>query len=127
MSIETTCPGCKSLFQLPDDLAGETVRCEACGGTFEVPASEPIPTVEPIDDEAKADVVLATLVDPLPEATPPPPLLARAAPDRPPSVLVTLVLMVLFVLGMAGVGAFATFWIVTHLGPAISTAQPANR
>ena len=37
MPITTSCPGCKSLFRLPDDLAGEEVRCQKCARVFVVP------------------------------------------------------------------------------------------
>ena len=49
MSINTTCPGCKSLFRLPEELAGKTVRCQKCAQLFVVPgppAADPEPSAE---------------------------------------------------------------------------------
>ena len=37
MPITATCPGCKALFRLPEDLAGKQVRCQKCAQMFTVP------------------------------------------------------------------------------------------
>ncbi|HYV37366.1 MAG TPA: hypothetical protein VE988_16780, partial [Gemmataceae bacterium] len=37
MSVRVHCPGCQSLYQLPDRLSGKTVRCKGCSATFVVP------------------------------------------------------------------------------------------
>ncbi len=37
MSIKTACPQCQANFELDDRLAGKTVRCQKCQGTFKVP------------------------------------------------------------------------------------------
>jgi hypothetical protein len=36
MSIQCVCPGCRSVFHLPDNLLGKTVRCQACQAEFQV-------------------------------------------------------------------------------------------
>ena len=36
MSIPSVCPGCRSVFHLPDNLLGKTVRCQACRAEFRV-------------------------------------------------------------------------------------------
>src|SRR5436309_2730917 len=40
MSISTTCPNCSAFFRLGDDLAGKTVKCQACASMFVVPAGD---------------------------------------------------------------------------------------
>ncbi len=37
MKIKTLCPSCQSLFRLPSELAGKTVRCQKCQLLFTVP------------------------------------------------------------------------------------------
>ena len=39
MPIATTCPNCKALFRLADDMAGEKVKCQKCQNIFVVPES----------------------------------------------------------------------------------------
>jgi predicted Zn finger-like uncharacterized protein len=39
MSISTTCPSCKALFRLPDNMAGKKVKCQKCANVFVVPAA----------------------------------------------------------------------------------------
>lgn len=40
MPISTTCPNCKALFRLAEELAGKTVRCQRCENIFVVPDAE---------------------------------------------------------------------------------------
>ncbi len=40
MSIRTSCPQCQAKFELDENLAGKTVRCQQCQGTFQVPELE---------------------------------------------------------------------------------------
>ncbi|MBP3960103.1 hypothetical protein J8F10_33170 [Gemmata sp. G18] len=43
MSIPISCAGCKSAFEVPDTLAGKTIRCTSCKAQMAVPeALEPI-------------------------------------------------------------------------------------
>ncbi len=144
MPITTSCPGCKSLFRLPDDLAGQEVRCQKCAQLFVVPmpttgATEPSvvalqappeappPAAPPEDAPSEGApapetpveaVVMATLAVPKEEKPKPPPLPKAFVPEeRPASVLGAIALLLLFFLGMLGTGAAATIWIVTHLSP----------
>src|SRR5262245_32790189 len=79
MSITTTCPGCKALLRLPDDLAGKQVRCQKCKNMFTVPgplmsdAAPPAlaasPTEAPIEaklapEPPKEEIIDATLAEP---------------------------------------------------------------
>lgn len=150
MSITTTCPGCQSLFRLPDDLAGAQVRCQKCEKLFVVPGplaamAEPMvaastaqpeapapsaPVEEPVEATQapaapKEEVVLATL------AAPKPPPLPRQPPpaERPPSVVAALALVLLFMIGLFSIGGFATFWVAAHLAAPIRVtgATPLDR
>jgi hypothetical protein len=146
MSITTTCSGCKSLFRLPENLAGKKVRCQKCREMFLVPgpraeeppapipeASQPVgnaSTPEPVS-EAPAPPTVATepavastaAAEPIADATlapvEPAPPRKPLPPERAPSVLVSLALLVLFFLGLAGIGVFSGIWVATKIRPAI--------
>ncbi len=53
MPIATTCPNCAAKFKLNDDLAGKSVKCQKCGGTFTVPSAdeEPPTVLKAADDD----------------------------------------------------------------------------
>jgi len=51
MPVRVRCPGCESLYRLADHLAGKTVRCKSCGGTFKVPIATEEPAQEAAADE----------------------------------------------------------------------------
>jgi predicted Zn finger-like uncharacterized protein len=46
MPISTTCPSCKAIFRLAEELAGKKVKCQKCQSLFVVPAGE-AGTMEP--------------------------------------------------------------------------------
>jgi predicted Zn finger-like uncharacterized protein len=83
MPITTTCPGCKSLFRLPDTLSGKQVRCQKCANLFVVPqlfgglaestVAAPPPEPEPIHAPEP------------PRETPPEPEPEAAAPQADPA------------------------------------------
>jgi hypothetical protein len=91
MAISTLCPGCQSLFRLPDDLAGKQVRCQQCGrlmmvpGVLSAPAKVPLPPKAPVYPEPTPAVVLP----PRPPAAEPPatPALSAPAGDGLPAVV----------------------------------------
>ncbi len=76
MPIKTSCPQCQASFELPDRLAGKTVRCQKCQATFKVPELEydvvlvepqspnPIVVVDP--PKPADDGVVATMAGPPP-------------------------------------------------------------
>lgn len=70
MSITVTCPNCKVLFRLGEEMAGTKVRCAKCEHIFTVAvgASKPRTKVDPEETTVTAS------------AAPPPPV-AAAAPD----------------------------------------------
>src|SRR5687768_11607862 len=53
MAITTLCPGCRSLFRLPEELAGRQARCQKCGQRFLVPG---VAYAEAYPDDASAEV-----------------------------------------------------------------------
>jgi hypothetical protein len=72
MSIYASCDACKAGQDLPDDMAGKTVRCKACGRNFVAYDSEP-PEEAPL-------TALPAAPQPAPRPRPPSP---RPRPRRP--------------------------------------------
>jgi predicted Zn finger-like uncharacterized protein len=117
MAITTTCPACEAGFNLPDELAGQMVRCQRCEQTFVVPmppelAAPPAPVAETPATEEPAPATLAE------------------APKRKPPVPVsgagvgwTTALVALFLFSVLGSSVFAVVWIIVHLGPPIQAAS----
>ncbi len=78
MSISTNCPNCKSLFRLPDELAGRTAKCQKCAQLFVVPTGQagevaPAESVRK-EEEARANEPPAekpTMMPPAPHPLPP--------------------------------------------------------
>src|ERR1051326_7425623 len=90
MLIATTCPQCKALFRLADDMAGKTVKCQKCQQMFVVPTSNGT-TIVPgthVPQENQANVpdeapILASIAE---EATPAPSPTAIALPQAVSSI-----------------------------------------
>ena len=47
MSIPITCAGCHAAFEVPDGLAGKTIRCTSCKAQMAVPAADQAETLVP--------------------------------------------------------------------------------
>lgn len=80
MSISTNCPNCKSLFRLPDELAGRTAKCQKCAQLFVVPTGQ-------ADEVAPAESVRKE--EDIPANEPPaeqPAVMPPAPPPLPPVV-----------------------------------------
>jgi predicted Zn finger-like uncharacterized protein len=80
MPITTTCPGCKALFRLPEELAGKQVRCQKCEQLFAVPlpiTGTPSAVEPPVDEP-----ILAPIAEPT--APKEEPILATVIGDAPP-------------------------------------------
>jgi predicted Zn finger-like uncharacterized protein len=82
MPIATTCPNCKAMFRLPEDLAGKTVKCQKCAQLFVVPEGN-TETVAPGAvvtgaDSAPPEPAQSTPISLPPPPSPKPPILARA-------------------------------------------------
>ena len=76
-TIAAGCPSCGKTFQVPQHLAGKTLRCKACQATFAVPpapGAAPTPGAKP--KSAGADAPLRFKEDPpaAPKPAPPAPL-----------------------------------------------------
>lgn len=153
MSITTSCPSCKALFRLPENLAGQPVRCQKCEQIFTVPmlvTGVPAPPAPVAPEPPPEDFAPATIAEEEPkidivvegkakkEESAKPPALpknaavpkAPAAPLPPPrlaGLLWTLVPLALFLLGMIGAGGFAAIWVATHLGPPLRSAANPDR
>ena len=78
MAIATTCPNCKALFRLADEMAGKKVKCQKCAQVF---------TVATADAKADPDASVKRAIDmeiDAPKVAPAPP-----ADDAPPDSAVT--------------------------------------
>jgi predicted Zn finger-like uncharacterized protein len=75
MAIPITCPGCQAAFEVPENLAGKTIRCTSCKTQLTIPAA-PLA----LDDDA-----------PAPAAKPSPAKAAagngadKTSPNKPPA------------------------------------------
>lgn len=78
MPIPMTCPGCRSPFDIPDALAGKTIRCTKCKAEMKVPAAKT--AVRVVD--AKPVVEARTVVEAKPVKPSPAP--RRPVDDPPP-------------------------------------------
>ncbi|HZZ81231.1 MAG TPA: MJ0042-type zinc finger domain-containing protein [Gemmataceae bacterium] len=58
MPIATTCPNCKALFRLPEEMAGRKVQCQKCASQFVVPKAEAETTVPGVPVAVEAEVVV---------------------------------------------------------------------
>src|SRR5947208_3613026 len=87
MSIQASCPECRSRFTLADDLAGKKVRCNRCQEVFEAPA------------RSREDVTAA------PVARKAGPARRGSADDRPVRAAKKMSVWGWVGLGLAGVGA----------------------
>jgi hypothetical protein len=81
MSIPINCPGCQSAFDVPDNLAGKTIRCTSCKAQMPVPAAaaagaEGSPAKKPFGFGSKS----SPAVNAVPK---PPPAPAKASPAKP--------------------------------------------
>jgi predicted Zn finger-like uncharacterized protein len=114
MPIRMTCPGCQAPFELPDEMAGQSVRCSECKHVFEVsapPADQPVP---PVEETAPAELVEEKPAQPQRRSAPP--------AERPASIAVAIILSAFFLMTLLGIAGLATLWIALHLGPPIPSA-----
>lgn len=50
-TIQTSCPACQAVFDVPEDLIGQDAECPECDGAFVIEAYE-APNELPVDDGA---------------------------------------------------------------------------
>lgn len=118
MAISITCPGCQSVYPVPETLVGKTIRCKKCGEMVAVtaPAAAPV-AARPVaakpaarvvdDDDAAIPVRPARARRDLDDEDAAPPAGDRGKPEKKGSKLPLVLGAVLggLVLGAAGVGA----------------------
>jgi predicted Zn finger-like uncharacterized protein len=83
MLIATACPNCKALFRLPENMAGQKVKCQKCQHIFVVPKAEDN-AVAPAASVAKPPIDMELDPKPAPEPIPAPVATAVVAP--PPAL-----------------------------------------
>jgi hypothetical protein len=54
MPLPAACPKCKKQYQLPDQLAGKSVKCNACGNSFSVGTPAAAPAITTANKTARA-------------------------------------------------------------------------
>ncbi len=77
------CPNCQKMLTVPEEFAGQLMKCPLCSGTFTVPglpgAAPPPPSVQPEPD------IYTVRPEPLPPPSPPvPPPLSHLEPSSSP-------------------------------------------
>ncbi|MFM8272230.1 MAG: hypothetical protein ACKODX_07825, partial [Gemmata sp.] len=78
MSIPITCAGCKSAFDVPDTLAGKTIRCTSCKAQMTVPESlDAVDEVEVVEETGSGPKKAG--VAPARKPSPPQPAAKKAA------------------------------------------------
>jgi predicted Zn finger-like uncharacterized protein len=84
MPIATSCPNCKALFRLADEMAGKMVKCQKCQTLFVVPKSDATMTMPGILASA-ANKPAQEQAQPAPTASSPPqPIPLPPMPVNPP-------------------------------------------
>jgi predicted Zn finger-like uncharacterized protein len=82
MPIATTCPNCKALFRLPEEMAGRTVKCQKCASQFVVPKAEAETTMPGVPVAVEEEVIVAEKAQPRgPLSSMPLPPMPIAPPD----------------------------------------------
>lgn len=126
MSIATRCPTCQAPFELPEEMAGETVRCQSCQGVFTVPGAVSVP--EPAPAESIVDAVEVT-VEPEPSVKQAP---KKPAPRESGAGLILVVCIVLVLgggllscLACGGIAGWLVYMDAEHAGPAPGPAVAA--
>lgn len=109
MPISVRCPTCDGVLPVPDELAGQTVRCGGCGQPVSVPRPDAPPPAAPLP--------LARRVTPTLKRAGPPPR-PRRRPRKPPAVSLSLAGRVwLGLLAAAGVCGLGTVLYAAVGGP----------
>jgi predicted Zn finger-like uncharacterized protein len=89
MPIATSCPNCKALFRLADEMAGKKVKCQKCQSLFVVPKSDAAMTMPGVLASAgnkpaqeQAQPALTATAPPQPMSLPPMPVNPPDAPTK---------------------------------------------
>ena len=49
------CPNCQKMLQVPEQYAGQLMKCPLCSGTFTVPADADLGQIKPLLTRGQAD------------------------------------------------------------------------
>lgn len=84
--MELLCPNCQQKLTIPDQYAGQLMRCPLCNGTFTAPALAGMPAPAPMPPAAPPPPVENVYSVAPPATTPPPPWQPEPMPrsDVPP-------------------------------------------
>jgi hypothetical protein len=80
------CPNCQKMLTVPDEFAGQTMKCPLCSGTFTVPGL-PGAAPPPSPSDAPETDIYSIRHEPSP---PPPPMSFLPPPPPPPETATTL-------------------------------------
>src|SRR5262249_19574059 len=86
--MELHCPNCQQKLNIPDQFAGQLMRCPLCNGTFQAPALAPSATAPPPAPPPPAPSSpspFSLAPEPPPPAAPPPPPPSPSYAPPPPS------------------------------------------
>jgi predicted Zn finger-like uncharacterized protein len=84
MPIATSCPNCKALFRLADEMAGKKVKCKKCQSLFVVPKSDAAMTMPGVLASANNKPAQEQAQPTLTATSPPPPIPLPPMPVNPP-------------------------------------------
>jgi hypothetical protein len=80
--MELSCPTCQKKLNIPDQFAGQLMRCPLCNATFQAPALAP--GQSPTPATAAEPAMMEPMV--IPEPPPPPREAYRSEPSRSPAM-----------------------------------------
>jgi hypothetical protein len=109
MPTVVKCPSCGQRYQLPTNLAGQSVRCRQCRIVFKIDDPDEPPEVQPIED-LTADPIpgqrRSRRLDPEDEPRP-----RQRRPEKKSGRVILIVGLVLGLLGTVAGGLALTFWL----------------
>ena len=76
--MEFLCPSCQKMLTVPEQFAGQPMKCPLCGNAFQAPSLAPQPIAQPSAPVAETHTY-SVAAEPEPHSAPPPP------PKSPPS------------------------------------------
>ncbi|MBI3821877.1 MAG: hypothetical protein HY289_04250 [Planctomycetes bacterium] len=110
--ITVDCPHCSRSLQLPDDLAGITVRCANCQQTFAMPSRSAVARGEPRPRSAETGMTAKAPVPSSDDADDPMPLERRDIARKPSARLLLIVVVSALVLGLCVCAVPAAFFLL---------------
>src|SRR5262249_36297085 len=80
------CPNCQKMLTVPEEFAGQLMKCPLCNGTFTVPALPGAAPPSPAPPSGPEPDVYSVRPEPPPPPPVPPPVSDREPPPPPPSL-----------------------------------------